>query len=349
MRLLILTQKVSAEDDVLGFFHCWIEECAKRFEKVTVICLEKGQSDLPPDIRVFSLGKENRKSRFSYVLNFFRYIWLTRGDYDAVFVHMNQEYVLLGGIFWRLLGKKIGLWLNHPYGSFATRLAIRLSHVVFCTSPYAYVAPFKKTVLMPVGVDTEVFLPIGGARLPDSIVFLSRFSPIKKPELLIDALALLKQKNLLVSKTVFIGNAAPKDAGYVLKLKEKIAREKLEDYITFRPGLPHREVPALLGQFEVYVNTTPTGSMDKTIFEAMACETIIIVSNKALVGDIPDYLLFKENEAESLSDSIEKIFLKSSTERRDIGVSMRQYVIEKHSLNALMNKLQNIFEALNRK
>lgn len=347
MKLLIVTQKVDIRDDILGFFHRWIEECAKRFEAVTVICLEKGSHTLPASIPVLSLGKEQNKSRFTYLIRFYRYIWQTRRNYDVVLVHMNQEYVILGGLLWRMWGKKIGLWRNHPMGNLFTRIAVALSHMVFCTSPYSFTAPFPKTLLMPVGIDTEEFRPIGGARLPDSLVFFGRLTPIKKPEILIEALHILKQKNNLVSKTMIIGNAA--DAGYLESLTKKVSALKLHDYITFNPALPHQEVPTMLSKFEAYINTTPTGSMDKTIFEAMACETLAVVSNRALIGDIPDFLIFKENDPQSLGQTIEHLFLKSSTERRNLGIKLRQYVIKNHSLTALMDKLYNTYEVFLRK
>ncbi|MEK7538915.1 MAG: hypothetical protein AAB552_03680 [Patescibacteria group bacterium] len=58
MKLLILTQKVDQNDDILGFFHGWIREFAKHAEQVTVIALGVGEYDLPKNVRVFSLGKE---------------------------------------------------------------------------------------------------------------------------------------------------------------------------------------------------------------------------------------------------------------------------------------------------
>ena len=62
MRLLILTQKVDINDDILGFFHRWIEEFAKRCEKVIVICLQEGRHDLPSNVKVLSLGKRELKN-----------------------------------------------------------------------------------------------------------------------------------------------------------------------------------------------------------------------------------------------------------------------------------------------
>ena len=58
MKLLILTQKVDKNDPILGFFHRWVEEFARHCEQVTVIALGVGEYDLPQNVRVFSLGKE---------------------------------------------------------------------------------------------------------------------------------------------------------------------------------------------------------------------------------------------------------------------------------------------------
>src|SRR3989344_8238781 len=98
---------------------------------------------------------------------------------------MNQEYILLAGWLWRLTGKKITLWRNHHVGDFFTDLAARFCHRVFCTSKYSYTAKYSQTVLMPVGIDTEQFKPDPKVkRIPNSILFLGRLAPVKKPDLL---------------------------------------------------------------------------------------------------------------------------------------------------------------------
>ena len=89
MNLLILTQKVNKNDPILGFFHQWIEEFSNRFEKVTVICLQKGEYNLPSNVKVYSLGKESGKSKIKYVKNFFNLILGLNREYDSVFIHMN--------------------------------------------------------------------------------------------------------------------------------------------------------------------------------------------------------------------------------------------------------------------
>ncbi len=59
MKLLILTQKVDVDDDVLGFMHGWIAEFAKSCEQVIVICLQRGRYEFPKNVKVLSLGKMN--------------------------------------------------------------------------------------------------------------------------------------------------------------------------------------------------------------------------------------------------------------------------------------------------
>lgn len=195
MRLLILTQKVDQDDDVLGFFHGWLLEFAKHFSQITVITLGEGKHSLPSNVRVLSLGKEKAFSRLHYLLRFYRFIISERNNYDTVFVHMNQEYVLLGAFLWKLFGKKILLWRNHAKGSVFTRIAVWFSDVVFCTSKESFTAQFSKTVRMPVGVDTHFFAPNPSlVRKSHSLLFLGRISPVKKVEKLLEALRELEKE-----------------------------------------------------------------------------------------------------------------------------------------------------------
>jgi len=278
MRLLILTQKVAKNDPVLGFFHRWIKEFAKNFEKVTVICLEKGGYSLPANVSVLSLGKEDTMiyhsvlRRLYYICRFYKYIWQERKNYDAVFVHMNQEYILLGWKFWKLWGKKIYLWRNHAKGNILTDLAVLLSHKVFCTSPSSYTARFKKTKLMPVGIDTEFFKPDPAVlRRPNSILFLGRIAPVKKVLEFID----------WVKSTAYTATIAGPILSEDRKYGEEVKR-KLNDKIKLIGPVSQAEARKLYQSHETYANFTPAGSMDKTVFEAAASGAKLEVRNPDL-------------------------------------------------------------------
>jgi len=280
MKLLVVTQAVDTEDPVLGFFVRWIEEFAKHTEHVEVICLKEGKHNLPANVRVHSLGKEHgAASRAVYAVRFLKLIWQLRHDYDAVFVHMNQEYVLIAGPLWKLLGKRAYLWRNHYAGSWVTNVAAAFCTNVFCTSKSSYTAKYKKTVLMPVGVDTERFFPDARvARKPHSILFLSRISPSKRPEMLIDALAVLAREGQSFTAS-FVGSPLPQDEAYYEILKEKVRSLSLADKVAFLPAVSNHQTPDLYRAHEIFVNTTASGSFDKTIFEAAACGCRVLAAS----------------------------------------------------------------------
>ena len=67
-KLLIITQKVDAQDDLLGFFVDWIAEFARRFEEVHVVALEVGTHSLPGNVTVYSLGKDSGKTKIQQAI-----------------------------------------------------------------------------------------------------------------------------------------------------------------------------------------------------------------------------------------------------------------------------------------
>ena len=274
MKLLIITQKVDKNDPILGFFHRWVEEFAKNFEKITVICLENGEYHLPTNVKVLSLGKEEGKSKIKYVFKFYKYIWQERKNYDSVFVHMNQEYVLLGWKFWKLWGKKIFLWRNHAKGSWMTRLAVFFSNKVFCTSPQSYTAKFKKTKIMPVGIDTDFFEPDPSVvRKPNSVLLLGRISPVKK---VLEFVNWAKSKDL---EATIAGPILAEDKEY-----GELVLKSLTPKIKYIGPVTQEEARRLYQSHEIYANFTPAGSMDKTIIEAAACEVKLEVRNPDLIN-----------------------------------------------------------------
>lgn len=345
MKLLILTQIIDKDDTFLGFFHTWVIEFSKHFEHITVICLKEGIHDLPKNVRVLSLGKENGVSKLVYITKFFTYIWKYRKEYNSVYVHMNQEYVLLGGWLWRLMGKKVTLWRNHFAGSFLTDIASLFCNKVFCTSKFSYTAKYKKTVFMPVGVPEDVFYPDESiTRIPHSIFSLVRISPAKKIEQLIDALDMLNKKGISFTATIS-GDATPELKDYEATLHQQVKNLGLSELVTFRGGIPYEEVPKLYNKYEISVNQSPSGMFDKTIFEAMLCGTLVLSCNKNLKGEIDDLFLFTEDEVKELAERLEELLTLSDKVRNEYAQNLSKYTRENHSLEHLGERLQ---ETLNK-
>jgi glycosyltransferase involved in cell wall biosynthesis len=280
---------------------------------------------------VLSLGKEEGVGRWGYISRFYKYIFNEK--YDSVFSHMNQEYILLGGLFWRLAGKRVYMWRNHHAGSLLTDITALLCTKIFCTSKYSYTAKFKKTELMPVGVDTDLFQKLDEVpRVPRSILFLARIAPVKKPHFLIEALNMLKTRNIDFTADIY-GDPLPKDEKYLKDLKRKVKEADLGDFINFYPGVPNTETVGVYNSHEIF---------DKTIFEAMACETLTLATNKNLAELVSESFIAVEDDAENIALKLEKLLAMSDEDKMKWGGELRRIAVEKHSLRLLGNKLADL-------
>lgn len=342
MKLLILTQKVDQKDPILGFFHRWIIEFAKHCEKITIICLQKGNFNLPDNVRVFSLGKEDGVSRLKYLWRFYKYIWRLRFNYDEVFVHMNPEYVILGGVLWRMWGKKISLWYIHKKVNFKLKLAEKITNKIFTIKQDFFKLSSRKFEYIGHGIDVEKFKKNTRIRkIENSILFVGRISSVKRLEILIEALKKIdEKKNKFVLNLV--GEAGLQDEGYYKKIK--ILAKELEGRceINFLGNIVNDQMPQVYNQNELLVNLTPVGSFDKVVLEAMSCETLVLVANQSFGGVVPKIFIFQN--VNDLVFKLKNIFNLSKLERGEYGRQLRNSVVEKHNLEKLIEQIVNLIK-----
>lgn len=329
MRLLVVTQAVDTEDRALGFFHEWLKMLAQGRD-LEVVCLKEGAHALPANVRVHSLGKERGVSRLGYLFNFYRRVFSLR--YDAVFVHMNEEYVLLAGWWWRLAGKKVVLWRNHKKGSWRTALAAHLTTAVCYTSPEAFVAGYRNAVSMPVGIDTDFFAPPAVPVSGNSVLFLGRVDPVKKAEVFIEAL----KEVTLPFKASLYGSPTEPNSPYAANVAQ--AATGVRGLALFA-GVPFARTQGLYQSHAIYVNITPSGSFDKTIGEAMASGCLVVCVNDAVRAILPHEFLAADGDARDIARAIEKALALPAARRGEIARAQRQWVLEHHSLGAVIRKL----------
>ncbi len=334
MKLLILTQTIDKNSSVLGFFHRWVEEFAKNCEEVIVICLQKGEYALPKNVRVFSLGKESGISRCKYLLRFYKYIWRERKNYDAVFVHMNQIYVILGGCFWHWWRKKIGLWYMHKSVTFSLRIAEKISQVIFTGSAESFRLKSKKLKIVGHGIDVDLFKP--GIKKIDSrnkILMVGRISQTKKQLFLLKVLAGIIKKYQEINKYHFYFIGSPvteRDKIYEKEILDFIKNNSLDGAVTLCGSLDQKKVAGLLSQSRLLVNLSSTGSLDKDVLEAMSCNVPVITANPAFVHLIPEDFIGSVDE---LKDKILKKLNKNDE------VPYREIIVGSHSLQTLIPKI----------
>lgn len=352
MRLLICTQTVDRPDPTLGFFHRWIEALAPYAKSVEVVCLNEGVHALPHNVRVYSLGKERASGsrlwkRIRYIVRWYAYLWRLRGSYDAVLVHMNQEYVLLGGLWWLLTRTPVYMWRNHYEGSLLTRLAVRMCTKVFCTSRFSYTARFGKTLRMPIGVDVESLHekePI--ERTHTSVLFLARLDPSKHPELLLEALGALAQRNVPFTAT-FVGGPSDTQSTYPDTLRAHTERLGIADRVVFAGAVPNTETYRFYRSHDVFVNCSKSGMFDKTMFKAAAAGCLVLAASRDFIDLAGEAYGFAQGDATELADKLAALLSLLEEERAARSAALRA-IAASQALPSLAKRLADEMGLSNR-
>lgn len=343
MKLLICTQAVDREDPVLGFFHRWIQEFALHAEQVTVICLREGVHNLPANVTVHSLGKE-RGSRPSvvYALRFLRHVYALRQRYEVVFVHMNPEYVLLGGVLWRLFKKQVTLWYVHRSATWRLRIAMWFVHHVLTASRESFPLATSKLSVLGHGIPIESFTSEARSRERSSvlrIVTIGRVSETKRIQEMIAAIRNLHRQGTPCMFTVIGSPATPADRRYDELLRAELITDPLQDYVRFLGPISHDKVPRALAGYDVFLNLSRTESLDKAVLEALAAGIPVVTTNTAFRPLLEPYRLFVPEAAPAaLANAI--------VQARKIDLAaLVQKVQREHSLSQLILRILEVLRS----
>ncbi len=349
MTLLITTQAVDIDDPILGFFHSWIAELAGCFDSIEVICLREGRHDLPQNVHVHSLGKERQWAgrsvllRVRYAWRFWRYAWRLRSRYDAVFVHMNPEYVVLAGFFWRLSHKRIVLWYTHRQVTILLRIALLFSHAVGTAAPESLRLKSPKVHVIGHGIDTAAFSATHEGTLHDPIALLSvgRITPIKRLEILLEALALLSDRGVHAALTLVGAPVMPGDFAYQETLLAHARSLGIEDRVHFVGARPYRDMPAMYRSHDASINLAPTGGIDKAVLESMAAGVPPLVANRAfgpLFGGDASRLIFDASSTD-LADKLRAFVNLSVSERAALSARLAAQAVAQADLSQTISRL----------
>lgn len=329
MKLLIVCQVVDKNHPVLGFFHRWLEVFAGQCESLQVVCLQKGEVNLPPNVTVHSLGKEEGKGRLTYIFRFLSYAYRLRTQYDSVLVHMNQEYILLGGWLFKILDKRIGMWRNHYSGSWLTDFAASFCDAIFYTSSSSYTKKFKQSQAMPIGIDESLFKPQSVSRKKDAVLYVGRLSSSKRIDIILEAMKQALSTNQNLTLTIAGGTTGQADVQYEQQLKDYVSEHSLP--VTFLGPVKWDTLPTIYSAHELCINLSPPGMFDKVIGEALLCGCDIATTNKDLA-----YLLGKRviDEKEPLQPLIS--FLQQFRYDQASVAVAAESIVSHHSLSALV-------------
>jgi len=331
MKLLIVTQRVDKKDPILGFFHRWVEEFAKKFDHVTVIGQMVGEYDFPKNVTVKSLGKENRSLRIIQVIRFWYLQWKLRKQYDRVLVHMTPIWIVLGALSWGLLRKKMYLWYEARGGGLAMRIAVKIVHKVFSASAYGMPIKSNKSRVMGHGIDMERFKP-GVDRDENLIVTVGRITKAKQFNLIVDVLGDLPKNYFLELVGVTMTKS---DVKLKKELLHKINQHGLRDRVSIAK-LDQDALAQLLSRTQLFVHASHTG-LDKAVLEAMASGCLVASCGKAFADVLPPECFAEKDEG--LKSVAEDLLKLSEKEDQAMRTLLRSIAEKYFSLETLINNL----------
>jgi len=353
MKILILTQKVDSSDPILGFFLGWIRGLARHCDNVVVVCLYKGTYDLPDNVKVYSLGKEKIQnyekmsvravSRIFFTLRFFKYIIAERKNYDAVFVHMNIVYVLVGGWLWKLLGKKISLWHAHGYTSRRLKIAEKITDIIFTSTASGCRLESKKIKIIGQGTDVQKFkCETDRKDGVMNLITIGRISPAKDYETILEAAKILKEQAFEFILHIIGGAGLTEHETYFDKIKNYVKINNLTANVKFHGPVRNDEITKHLCEADLFINTSYTGSLDKGILEAMSCGLPVLTCNEAFFecgfSNAKEFT-FKKGDFKELAEKILSFSKKERLEKDELGKELRDVIIKGHSLETLTNRI----------
>ena len=361
MNLLMITRKIDKDDWLAGHGYEWAKSISGKLKtqsaKLFVICLEKGNTQgLPENVEIYSLGKETGNSRWQRFWKLQKLVLKLVPKVDGIFCHQNAEYAISISPMAFLYRLPIVSWYTHKSVTWKTRWMLAVSKIVLTASKESFRLTSPKVKVVGHGIDISKFknqnakIKITDQNSKFRIITVGRVSPIKDLETLILAAKYLREEHRLENFEVkIVGDVGlPEHQAYFESLKLLIKNSALENLVKFEAAIPHDKVNEVFQQADVFVNLSQTGSVDKAVLEAMACECAVVTSNEAffeILKPFADLCLVKQNDPKQLSEKLIAISKLNESDRNALGANLRNIVVENHSLEKLAKVILNQFES----
>ena len=253
---------------------------------------------------------------------------------------MNPIWMVSGGVIWKILRKKCFLWYTSKGVTLKLKVAEKLADKIFTASPESFRIKSKKVIVTGHGIDTELFKPLEHQQLTTHneirILSVGRIAPVKNYEVLIEAAKILKDEGVKFVAMIVGETPLDKDKEYAKKIKLEITDYQLQNHFNFVGKVEHKNLPSHYLSHDIFVHLSKTGSLDKTLLEAMACGMNVLSSNDAAKAFLPPGLVFNENNAGELADKIK------GASQHKIDGKLREFVVENHNLDNLIDKISGL-------
>ncbi|MBI5004042.1 glycosyltransferase [Candidatus Kaiserbacteria bacterium] len=348
IRLLVCAQSADVSDPTLGFFHAWVDELARRTKHVSLAYLQGKAAGLPDNVRAFSLGKDTLRGpklwkRARYTVRFWWYAWRERREYDTVLVYINTEYVILGGLLWRLLGKKVAMISNAKESHWKMNIAAYFADVLFYTDDHAMAARLPRAQRIASGIATGPYVQTTRDAKPGSLLFAGRIAREKRLNTSIDAVVHAAKHTLGLHLDIYGAPVIADDRAFETELRATYKPLEEQGLISFCGSVPHAQTPQIYATHDIFVHGGSVTGFNKSLFEAMAAGCIVVTSEPSMRRVVREDLFVDEATPEAFARAIHAATKLSPQERSRESAALRAYVEREHALSVI---IPNIFQAI---
>jgi len=269
--------------------------------------------------------------------------------------------------YWRIPGRR---WFTRPLKRALSRLALarlsreepapalRFQHA-YCISAamrdklVEQGVPVEHARIIYNGVDTNRFRPgsgvdsrrSGNSRV--SLLYAGRVVPEKGVHTAVEAVAHLVQRGV---KDVALTILGPRDPDYEATLRQLVAGQGLESYVSFRDPVSKEAMPGLLPHFDVLIFPSiwpePFG---RILIEAMACGLAVVCTPVGgvpeVVTDEQDGLFFAPEDANGLASQIERL-LRDPLLLHRLAQAARCTVEQRFSLSRMVDQVETYLQEI---
>jgi len=349
MNLLMFNLAVDSEHVTLAFGLRWIEELAKRFDHIDVVTMCEGNYQLPPNVKVWSVGRERGYPKWLRVLRFYWFlvkVWRDRPPAVA-FAHMIPLFSVLFAPVARLVGCPSILWYAHGATPRMLRVAHYLVDQVVTSTPQGFRIKSEKARVIGQGIDLDLFpFTQRTSGLIFRIVTVGRLAPSKGQNVLISALKEWRVPDGRSWRLTIVGDAtSDSEQLFAHMVRGQAQAVSTPNHVKFTGRLPPSDIAGYLREADVFVSLGTTGSLDKAIVEAMASGCPVLSCNDAFAalataGGFANCVI--GNDELGIRTGLADYLNLDEHQRHQIAELQAFVAHSDHGLNSLINKLSSI-------
>ena len=321
--------------------HCidWVNNISEHFEKVFVITVKSKAYTVNSNVKVYSIERD-RKSRLQSIIRLFKILFKIhkKNKIDGYFVHMATYFVPF--LFPLKMFFKIPLlfWYAHSSITIALRLATLFSDKIFSPSKESFKLKTNKIVFTGHGINTDIFQLKSNKKCQfQKFAVFGRISNTKNIHIMINTFDKLRQLGIHLT---IIGEPLTKN--------DQIYFERLfirtYSNISYKKNIPKQNIINEYSKYDLIINLSDTGSLDKVIIEPMSMGIPVLTSNKsahelfAHLNGKGVFLTTKEN----FENDLKKIIKEKPAIKPDL---LRKEITENHSIKKLSKKIADYFKS----